>query len=147
MAYEPVNRIQYPYLSTLDLTTSEHLKIYNKEIVGLPESNMYDLTKSKWNKFYQELEDSVFIFGFKASVLIVAAIYLNQAPTEFNNSILFYPSIIEAMVDSHCENLWNNNSGAGLGHHPTTPQHIMEQQRMFLTISKSLINGALGTRC
>ena len=36
--------IQDPYMSILDLTTSEHINIYNKSIVGLSESSLYDLT-------------------------------------------------------------------------------------------------------
>ena len=47
MTSESVDGIQYPHLDTLDITTSEYLKLYNKEIVGSP--------KSKWNDFYQEL--------------------------------------------------------------------------------------------
>ena len=34
------------YLDTLDLKTSEHLKLYNKAILGLPDSYSYDPTKS-----------------------------------------------------------------------------------------------------
>ena len=41
-----------PYLVILNLITSEHLKIYNKEIIGLPNSDRYDLTRSKWNDLY-----------------------------------------------------------------------------------------------
>ena len=51
----PVNRLQDPYLDTLDLSTSEHLDIYNKEIFGIPESDRYDLTRYNWTDFYQEL--------------------------------------------------------------------------------------------
>ena len=61
----PVDGLQDLYLQTLDLSTSEHLKLYNKEIVGLPESDRYDLTRSKWTDFYQELKDSISTFGFK----------------------------------------------------------------------------------
>ena len=56
---ELVESLQDSYLSTLNISTSEHLKLYNKAIVGLPESDRYDLTRSKWTKFYQELEDDV----------------------------------------------------------------------------------------
>ena len=41
---EPVNGLQDPYLATLEISTSEHFNIYNKAIVGLPESDRYDLT-------------------------------------------------------------------------------------------------------
>ena len=34
--------LQEPYLATLDLNISEHLKLYNKEITGISESNRYD---------------------------------------------------------------------------------------------------------
>ena len=50
---EPVDGIQDHYLATLDLSTYEHLKLYNKAIFGLPESDWYDLTRSKWTDFYQ----------------------------------------------------------------------------------------------
>ena len=49
----PDGGIQDRYLATLNLTTSEHLNIYNKAIIGLPESDRYDLTRSKWAVFYQ----------------------------------------------------------------------------------------------
>ena len=47
--------LQYPYLATLYLNTSEHIKLYNKAINGLSESDRYDLTRSKWTDLYQEL--------------------------------------------------------------------------------------------
>ena len=46
-------------------------------------------------------------------------VYINQASTEFNNITLFYTSITQAMVESHYEIMWVNNSEAGLGRHPT----------------------------
>ena len=42
-----------PYLDILNMTTSEHLKLYNKSINGLPKSEIYDLTRFKWTGFYQ----------------------------------------------------------------------------------------------
>ena len=51
MSESPPNGIQDPYLTTLDLFTSKHLKIYNKAIVGLTESDRYDHTRSKWSDF------------------------------------------------------------------------------------------------
>ena len=56
---ELVDRLQDPYLEMIYISTSEHLKIYKKESFGLPESDRYDLTRSKWNEFYQELDDAV----------------------------------------------------------------------------------------
>ena len=91
MASSTVDELQDPYLDALDITTLEHLNIYNNTIVGQPEGDRYDVTISKWTKFYQELEYDVLIFWFKAEILIVTSIYLNQAPTEFNNIISFYP--------------------------------------------------------
>ena len=43
--------IKDPYLATIDLYTSENIKLYNKAIVGLTESDRYDLTRSKWTNF------------------------------------------------------------------------------------------------
>ena len=40
-------------------------------------------------------------------------------PTEVKNIILSNPSITQIMVDSYCEILWAENSGAYLGRHPT----------------------------
>ena len=57
-----------PYLVTLDLKTSEHLKLYNKAITGLSESDRYNLTSSKWADFYQELEYYVTKCVFNAAV-------------------------------------------------------------------------------
>ena len=48
-----VDGLQDPYLEVLYLATSEHLELYNKSIVGLPESDRYDLTRSKWTDFCQ----------------------------------------------------------------------------------------------
>ena len=116
---EPVDGIQDPYLATLNISTSENIKFYNKAIIGLPESDRYDLTRYKGNDFYQELVDSVSTFGFKSAVLIVTPRYAGHAPTELKNIILPYPSTIKIMVDSYCEILWADNSGAYLGHQPT----------------------------
>ena len=83
----PDNDLQYPYLVTQNLTTSEHININNKEIVGLPENNRHDLTMSKWTCLCQEFEDDVFKFGFKAAVQIFAARYEYHLPTKFKNLI------------------------------------------------------------
>ena len=48
-----VDRLHDPYLATLNISTSEHLKLYKKAIFGLPESEKYDLKRSKWTDFYQ----------------------------------------------------------------------------------------------
>ena len=68
-------------MSTLNISTYEHLNLNNKTVFGIPEIKRYDLTKSKWNGSYLELEDAVFIFGFKASVFILTTIYAHNAPT------------------------------------------------------------------
>ena len=59
------------------------------------------------------------------------------------------------MVDSHCEILWYNNSGAGLGHHPTADyrassddtenQSIIDQQHLRSNILSLCINNSLTT--
>ena len=119
MASAPDDGFQYPYLATLDLSISEHLNLYNKAIFGLPEMDRYDLTRSKWTEFYQELEDYVSTFGFNTPVLIVTSRYGGHVPTEFKDIILLYLYITQFMVDSHCEILWDENSEADLGLHPT----------------------------
>ena len=45
--------LQDPHLDTINLYTSEDLKIYNKAIIWLPESVRYDLIIYKWTNFYQ----------------------------------------------------------------------------------------------
>ena len=47
----PVYVIQDPYMETPDISTSEHLNLYNKEIFVLPESVRYDLIRCKWTNF------------------------------------------------------------------------------------------------
>ena len=39
--------ILYPYLSIIDIYTSEHLMLYKKAIFGPPERDRYDFTRSK----------------------------------------------------------------------------------------------------
>ena len=107
------------YLTIRSIYTSKHIHFYDKAIIGLPESDRYDLTISKWIDFYQELEDAIFKFGFKAEVLMVTDIYGLNEPTEVKDTILYYPSITKVMVDSNCESLWIDNSGVGLGINPT----------------------------
>ena len=113
------DRLQDPYLAILYLSTSEHLNLYNKAIFGLPESDRYDLTRSKWTDSYQELEDAVSIFGFKPAVLIVTSSYGGYEPNEVKDIILSYPYTMKVMVDPHCEILWFDISGSYLGRHPT----------------------------
>ena len=48
-----VGGLQDSYLDTINISTSENLNFYNKAIVGIPESDRYDLTRSKWTVFYQ----------------------------------------------------------------------------------------------
>ena len=83
-----VDELQDSYLANLYIYISEHLKIYDKSIVGRPESHWYDLTRSKWTDFYQELEDAISIFWFKAAILIVTDIYALHLPTEVKDIIL-----------------------------------------------------------
>ena len=45
--------IQDPFLDILNISTLEHLKLYNKAVVGLPENYSYDLNRFKWTGFYQ----------------------------------------------------------------------------------------------
>ena len=124
MAAESANRLQEPYLVTQDISRSENLKLYTKAIVGISESDRYDLTRSKWNEFYQELEDSVYTFGFKAEVLIVTSRYCGHEPTEIKDIIMSYPSITHVMVSLHYEILWSDNSGEDLRRHP---QQVLQQ--------------------
>ena len=65
----------------------ENIKLYNKAIFGIPESNSYDLAISKWTDFYQEFEDAVSTFGCKSAVLIVTSKDGGHAPTEVKDSI------------------------------------------------------------
>ena len=81
--------IQDPYLAILNIYTYEYLKLYKKEIIGLPESDRYYLTRSNWTEFYQELEDAVSTFGFKSAVFIVAAIDALRVPTDVKDIILY----------------------------------------------------------
>ena len=43
-----------------------------------------------------------------------------NASTEENNIIMSYSSITKIVVDSHCEILWDDNSGVDLGRQPTS---------------------------
>ena len=74
-----------------------------RQFWGLPENYRYDITRSKWTGFYQELEYDVSTFGFKSAVFIVTSIYGDNSPTEVKDIIMYYPSITQVMVDSHCE--------------------------------------------
>ena len=151
----PVDGLQDPYLETLYLSTSEHLKLYNKAIFGLPESDWYDLTRSKWTDFYQEFEDYISKFGFKPAVLILTARYSGHVSTEVKNIIMSYPFITQMMVDSHCEILWADNSVAHLGCHSTTnyaaglydasKQEVITQQHLMSKMIGLLIKNSLTT--
>ena len=81
MASAPDYRSPYYYLATLDHTTSEHLNLYKKAIVGLPESDRYDLNRSKWPEFYQEFEGTVLTFWFKSGFLIMTTRYEGHVST------------------------------------------------------------------
>ena len=151
----PEDELQYSYLSIIYLSTSEHINIYNKEIVRLPESDRYDLTRSKWTDFYQEFEDAVSTFKFKSEILIVKSRDGGHATTEVKEIILSYPSITQFMVDSHPEILWDNNSGAYLGRYSTEnhgsglydteKQAIIDQQRLRPNIIGLSIRNSLST--
>ena len=65
------------------------------------------------------MEDVVSTFGLKAENLIVMARDTIHATTEVKGIILYYPYTPQVIVDEHCEILWADNSGAGLGRHPT----------------------------
>ena len=102
---ESADGIQYPYLEVLDIFTSEYLKLYNTEIIGIQENDSYDMTGYRWSEFYQELEDAVSTVGFKETVLIVRARDGVHITTEVKNIILFYPSTTRAMSELHCKSL------------------------------------------
>ena len=51
MEASPDDSLHDPYLSTLYITTPDHINIYNKAIIGLPEIERYELTISKWTDF------------------------------------------------------------------------------------------------
>ena len=111
--------LQDPHLDTINLYTSEDLKIYNKAIVWLTESVRYDLILYKWTNFYQiwiilyqhsDSKQQFWLWTNRDSL---------HAATELNEIIMFYPSITQVLVNSHYEVLWDDSSGAGLGRHPT----------------------------
>ena len=87
----------------------------------------------------------------------MTARYAGHAPIEFNKTILSYPSITQIMVDSHCEILWSDNSGADLGSHLTAnyaavlenaakqaviAQHYLRSKMLCIWIKKSLTTNA-----
>ena len=65
------------------------------------------------------MEDAVSTFGFKSAVLIVTSRDGGHAPTYINDTILYWPSITQVIVDSHYEILWDDNYGADFGRHRT----------------------------
>ena len=99
------------------------------------------------------MEDAVSIFGFKAEVMIVTDRDGFHVPAELNNIILYYTSNKKSMTDSQCEIMWDNNSGAVLGLHPTgdygaapnspekqaiITQHSLRYKMLGICIKKSL---------
>ena len=58
-------------------------------------------------------------FVFNSSIQVVTARYQVNLPTEFKNIIHSYNSRTQSMIDSHCENFWDNNSRAGIECLPT----------------------------
>ena len=100
---EAVFGVQDLYLTTLNLSTLEHLNIYNKLIViivMIPDNVRYVITRTKWTDFYQELEDYLSEFGFKSSVHIITGRYNNHLTTELNNAISSYHHINQSIMDS-----------------------------------------------
>ena len=80
--------VQDLYLTTLNLSTLEHLNIYNKLIViivMIPDNVRYVITRTKWTDFYQELEGSLYEFGLKLAVHIITVRDNNQPRIKFNN--------------------------------------------------------------
>ena len=51
---EASDRLQEPYPAIIIIYKSEHIKLYNKAIVGISENDRYVLTIFKWTEFYQE---------------------------------------------------------------------------------------------
>ena len=51
MATTPSEGIQDYYLFTLNMNTLENPNIKNKSVVGLPENDRCDLTRSNWTDF------------------------------------------------------------------------------------------------
>ena len=43
----------------------------------------------------------------------------HSVTTEVKDIIIYYPSITQVIVESHCEIMWAENFGASLGHYPT----------------------------
>ena len=70
-----------PYLTIINISTSKHLNLYNKAIVGLTEIDRYDLTRSKRTDFYQELENDLSKIEFIAAVLFLPSRYGNHVHT------------------------------------------------------------------
>ena len=76
-------------------------------------------------------------------------------PTEAKYIIMFYPSITRYMVNSHCDILVADNSGAGLGRHPTDnyesgldepqKQAVIAQKRLRSNMRGLLIKNSLTT--
>ena len=90
--------LQDPYLATLELNISEHLKLYYKSITGLSKSKRYDLTRSKCKYLYKEQESDMYTFGLKSAVHVVTARDSGNLPTEFKNIIQSYFSITLYMI-------------------------------------------------
>ena len=59
------------------------------------------MARSKWNEFYQELEDYISKYRFKAAVMIVTARHGVHIITEVKKIIMSYQYITQAKVDSN----------------------------------------------
>ena len=84
----------------------------------MPENDRYNLTRSNWIDFYQELEDAISAFGLKSPVYIFTDRSGSHALTKLKNIISFYPQITQSMVKSQYEIMWSKNSREGLGRYP-----------------------------
>ena len=132
---DAVDEFQSIHLATIYLTTLEIIKLYNKATLEFPKKDRYDLTISKSTGFYQELEDAVSTFRPTTIAQVVTARDLNHTPSRFNKFIPYYSSITQAIVESHCQILWIDNSGSNLVLQPTegygVQVHIYEGQKLI----------------
>ena len=55
----------------------------------------------------------------RASVQIATARDNSHKTIKFKKVIYSYPSITQSVIDSYFENMWEDNTGSNMGHHPT----------------------------
>ena len=70
----------------------------------MTENDRYELTRSKWTGFYQELEGSIPTCWLNAVVYIITSAYNIHLSTEFNNLISSCPTIHQDLIDLQSEN-------------------------------------------